>query len=1164
MVTDDINSDAFVLEIGGRTVRPGERIGPYLYEKPIGKGGMATVVLARNASDQQVALKILKANRFKTGLSRFKREWRALCRIHHPNIIRVEEYGDVLNHPYIVMEYVEGTDLHQTIRAFKYLDNPEDRWRRCEDILVDTCRALAHVHQRGLVHRDLKPSNILIDGAGRAKLTDFGIVKDLDPDANDAMVSRTLVGTWAYASPEQISGDTVDHRSDLYSLGIILFAMLTGCRPFDEKDMKGYLDAHRNKKPPRPRQLDRRVPKILDEICTRLLEKQPKDRFQSAREVLYRLEQIEEESGPNLAGDWKPALVGRSPELEVINDAVDRLTRREGGMLVIEGAEGTGRTRLLETAAERATSIGIPTHRLNAGTGAAELFGLISFCREVMEALGDRTPKSLADQVADWSAGQARGGDAVFRLMDALRPAVVQLCGDGPRILLYDDFHKLPRRGLELVANLVRSTVAIGEPVLLVATVRSGQHEPALESILHGDELGISPSRIRLEPLTEAAVQNLVKLMLGESNRARALAQRLHHETEGNPLFVTQFLSALFQQGMITQGLRGLELSADTEEIAKGHLEIPAGVRQVVRGRLQDLGEDQVGLLRVLAVAGQALDLDITLEVLDQDEDEVMDVVDGLIARGLLVERRLGETVLHDVSHRLMGDVVYRDLSPEQRSDLHRRMAEALERRVNVSPGAVEMVGDHYRLAGDAGRAFRHLVAAARRMLARSLPSETMDVAMRAAASEELARAELPPAEMAALRLDLLDVRAQVLYVRGEWAECQKLLEALVRVAEEVKDQRAEVAGRALLGITLRRLGNVDAGRAEASRSLEQARALRKRELVARALYSVALNAWDDGKPKDVEKYASEGLVLTSGDTRSDVRGEMLLALAIAQASQGRIALASKNMEEAVEIFARLGIKHTRCLAMCNLAEMLVWQGRLVDARNRAEQALELANEISYRMGQAMAQRVRGESNFELGLRSLALRDLNKALETAASLGMSDEQIAARYCLARLAAQTGNTVAAEAHLAIARGLAERSDPERYFPAIQALVAWCCALNGELADAERMLDNAERGLDKLPVPRRTQVMIAAGRARAALSQTDQAQRMVLNAISLARSRGFRLLELEGRLLLSRLADDHATATAWKAEAISLARTFDAELSPELAASFWARPELEHLQ
>ncbi|MBK7759312.1 MAG: protein kinase [Deltaproteobacteria bacterium] len=1158
----DAEFESNILQMGGITLHPGERIGPYVYERPVGKGGMALVVLARDPNDDPVALKILRGNRLKTGLQRFRREFRALSRVRHPNVIRVDAYGDLHGHPYIVMEYVEGTDLHQTIRNFRFLEDPNERWRRSEEILIEICRALSHVHQKGLVHRDLKPSNILLDKAGHCKLTDFGIVKDLDPSA-DANVSGTLVGTWAYASPEQISGEPLDHRSDLYSLGIIFFAMLTGCRPFDEKDMKGYLEAHRNKKPPRPRQYDHRIPRSLDEICQKLLEKDPKARFQSAREVLYRLEQTEAEVPSGLGEGWQPPLVGRGAELEVLYDAVNHLTRGEGGLIAVEGREGSGRTRLLNAVADRAANIGVPVHRLEASTGAAGLFGLIDFCKSVAGELGDRAPAPLLRAIDEWTTGAGRGGDAVYRLMDRLRPAVVQLVGDGPRILLYDDFHLLPPRGLELVKNLLQATIDVGEPVLGVFGVRSESVTAATETFLRGEGFVSPPVRLRLEDLSLAALQRLTEKMLGAGPRSDALARRLHQETQGNPLFITQFLSALHQQGMLVEGPIGLELSADTEEILAGHLEIPAGVRQVIRGRLSRLEPGEREALELLAVYGRSLDLDLSLEVLDRDEDEVLDAIDGLITRGIVIERRAGDIVQHDVAHRLMADVVYRELSPERRSSLHRGLAEALERNFATVPAAIELVGDHYRLAGESGKAFRYLTTAARRMLARSLPAEAWELSTRAASLEELARANLPAEQAAEGRRELLEVRGEILYLRGEWAEAHRSWQALLEHAVSAGYGAAEVRARCRLATLLRRMDRVEEAREHSRLALERARGMRDRGLIAQALYTGASLAWEDGELARVEQDAAEGLVLTSSEPLSRVRGDMLLALAAAEATQGRMASASKRMEEAVALFERLGEKAQLCIALCNLSQMLTWQGRLSEARARADEAQRIAITINFRVGQATALGVRGEANLELGLTSQATRDLTQALEEANALGLTPDLIAARFGLARLALRARNPKQAESHLSIARGLALRSDPERYRPAIVALNAWCCAMTGDRLDAERMLEVAQAQLDKLPVPRRVQVMIAAARALESLGRLDDARALANTGTSLARSRGFRLIELEGRLMLSGLAETDDAKAAWRAEAEALARALRQELPAELAEPFFARPELAEL-
>ena len=187
------------LRLGDIKLRAGARLGAYIYRKPLAEGGMAHVLLVSDPGNRLIALKLLKSGRAGSSLARFRREFRALSRLDHPNVVGVESYGDFYGHPYIAMEYVEGRDLHQEIRSYRNLPF-EKRWERVESIIRQMSRALSYIHRRGLVHRDLKPSNILIGPDGSAKLTDFGIVKALDP-SNDPFVSTTLVGTWAYASP---------------------------------------------------------------------------------------------------------------------------------------------------------------------------------------------------------------------------------------------------------------------------------------------------------------------------------------------------------------------------------------------------------------------------------------------------------------------------------------------------------------------------------------------------------------------------------------------------------------------------------------------------------------------------------------------------------------------------------------------------------------------------------------------------------------------------------------------------------------------------------------------------------------------------------------------------------------------------------------------------
>ena len=663
--TTSTPEEAPVLVLGGIAAQPGDMLDSFRYEGVVATGGMAHVLRVITPEGEERALKVLKSTRIETGLPRFRREFHALRRVEHENVIRVYGWGTLRGHPYICMELVEGKDLHAVIRGFKEL-SPEVRWRRCEEILADTCRALAYIHRKGLVHRDMKPSNIMVDTTGRCKLTDFGIVKDLDP-ANDPFVSTTLVGTWAYASPEQITGQALDHRSDLYSLGVILYAMLTGRRPFAARDMAGYLTQHRDKRPLAPRRLDPGIPEYLEEICLQLLEKAPRDRFQSASEVLRRLEQMDPLPSEPIITDeglWEPSLVGRKVELEVLRNAVSALTRGQGGVVLLEGVEGSGRTRMLRTAIEHAEIIGIPVHRSDIGAQAGSYGALVELAQDIGKELGARVPAELQRSLTAFARGRGQmAGDLRYQLYDGVRETLDTLLEDGPRILALDDLHQAQAPLVALLAYLVRTVVIRdARPLLVVATARTDVDSPALRSFRDGTELGMMPTVVPLEALDEYQVTRLVVGILGEGVRSQELGARLYDETRGNPFFVAEFLRTLLHRARAEgtaigadASLGGLGIPGDdaapveleeadaATEVMKQHLEIPPGVRQVVLGRLARLDAAERELVETLAVAGREVDQDVLLDVMgvgEAEEGAVLARLDDLVRHGFLVERR--------------------------------------------------------------------------------------------------------------------------------------------------------------------------------------------------------------------------------------------------------------------------------------------------------------------------------------------------------------------------------------------------------------------------------------------------------------------------------------------------------------------------------------------
>jgi len=276
------------------------RIGTVLADKyrldaRIGRGGMGTIYKGLHVMlSKPVAVKLINPDLVTSPemAGRFQREARAASQLDHPNIATVHDLGQTEDGTlYIAMEFIEGVSLKDLIRQEGQL--PSDR---IVAFLRQIAGALQAAHRRGIVHRDLKPQNIMVttgsDGREAAKLLDFGIAKMFDEEATQLTATGLSIGTPQYMSPEQANGAAVDGRSDLYSLGIILYEMLIGTVPFDDKSTPAVLIKHVTQPPPRPslRRPDLKVPAGLEAVALRCLEKNPAARFQTAEEFIGALE----------------------------------------------------------------------------------------------------------------------------------------------------------------------------------------------------------------------------------------------------------------------------------------------------------------------------------------------------------------------------------------------------------------------------------------------------------------------------------------------------------------------------------------------------------------------------------------------------------------------------------------------------------------------------------------------------------------------------------------------------------------------------------------------------------------------------------------------------------------------------------------------------------
>jgi serine/threonine-protein kinase len=296
-----VGDSATIQVVDPTVLSPGSDFGPrYRIDALLGQGGMGRVYKAYDKElNRTIAMKVVRQGAMGEvdALNRFKQELVLASKISHKNILRIHDMGEVAGMKFITMAYVEGQDLHQLIR-----DNPKIPLERVLKYAQQLAGALAAAHAEDIVHRDLKPQNILVDGNDQVYIADFGLAKSYAEGAVGMTQTGAFLGTPRYMSPEQVEGKPTDGRSDLYAYGLILYEMVTGDVPFTGESTLKVMYQRIQERPKNPKVMNPALPSWLDRIIMHCLEKDPKDRYQNAYEILADLQGGQSASGVSRSG----------------------------------------------------------------------------------------------------------------------------------------------------------------------------------------------------------------------------------------------------------------------------------------------------------------------------------------------------------------------------------------------------------------------------------------------------------------------------------------------------------------------------------------------------------------------------------------------------------------------------------------------------------------------------------------------------------------------------------------------------------------------------------------------------------------------------------------------------------------------------------------------
>ncbi len=683
---------------------PGTVIGNYCLGPRIGAGGMGVIYEGQDLRlRRRVAIKILPpVGEGAERVQRFEQEARAASALNHPNIVTIHEIGEAAVGRYMVMEFIEGQHLRQIE------ERPMDP-SRLVSLARQMVKALAAAHAAGIIHRDFKPENVMLRSDGYIKILDFGLAQlapdYLEPEGKTVLtIPGSLLGTPRYMSPQQARGEDLTPATDIFSLGIVLYELLTAQHPFPGEAPLAVLHAIISDPVTPPASIRLEIPAPLSELIMCMLEKKA-DARPSAAALDAALAEIERGT-QSLGEGARPVLkrpertrhaVGREQELEQLRAALRAASTERGRIVCVPGETGMGKTTLVEDflgELQDTGSVAIARGRCSERLAGTEAYlplleGLESLLRgdSAVARLMNSLAPSWHAQIGPAAGGAARSGGGQANSQERLKLELAaffqELSRQRRTVLFFDDLHWADVSTIDILAYLTGKFDQLR--ILVVLAYRPS-------------ELGLSKHPfLDIKPDLQAhgLCQDLTLKFLTASDFERCVAEEfpghrfsqqflsaIYAKTSGNPLFLVDLMRYLRDSGAVVQQDGAWVLDRPITEIER---KVPESLRGLIQRKIDRLSEEDRKLLTVASVQGNEFDSEVLAKALQMDPADVEERLEVLERVHALV-RVVGEheypnrtlTMRYRFVQTLYQNVLYTTLRPTRRSALSAVVAQTL------------------------------------------------------------------------------------------------------------------------------------------------------------------------------------------------------------------------------------------------------------------------------------------------------------------------------------------------------------------------------------------------------------------------------------------------------------------------------------------------------
>jgi tetratricopeptide (TPR) repeat protein len=1025
------------------------QIGQYVIESTLGQGGMGVVYLATDTFlHRRAALKILPPGLAQDpeARRRFLNEARAAATLNHPNAAVLYEVGSEADDLFLAMEFVPGTTL-RTMAA----SGPVS-WSEVLTMSLDILDALGTAHQHGIVHRDIKGANLMRTPEGRVKVMDFGLAKI--SGGSTITASDAILGTAAYMSPQQVMGQEVDGRTDLFSLGVVMYELLTGRLPFAGDQAVAMAHAILHEDPITIRELQSEVPADLEHIVFKAMMKNAQERYQSAAEMAEDLIRFRDHDRQLRAGiheeldlvatreglasrreRFLAPLVGREAPSERLRALHREAQLGDGAAVCLAGEAGIGKSRLVEELCRgfrREGSRVLTASALFGGGGSSYLpfadalrqyFALrgVDSAQALQRFLLDRSPR-LAGSVPVLSrflrfAFASNGPTSEEELWEVLDQVLTFIAEERPLVLVLEDLQWADEATVRLFHFLTRRVA--GRRMFLLVTYRpeeaiaepGGRAHP-LQGILQllGREEHFE--RIELTRLSRADVGELLRRLYPGSEWGEEFGTMLFREAEGNPFFMVEILKLLTAEKVLAKRGESWTLATTVDKIS-----IPDKVYDVVMRRLSRLGDREREILELGAVEGDVFHSGTILRGLNLERMPLLKTLQFLEQVHHLIHATGPQ---YHFDHSKIREILYASIPPELRIEYHTVVGQFLAESFGESEEHAGIIAHNLLQAGLKEEALPYLVLAAHASARLFAHTDAIAYLERAETLLHDLFPERPPIERVRELAEIRQRRGDEEYLAGRYLAALASYETALDQTRAASDPRREADLMRAIGRMHYMLGHP----AEAQKSydeaigryetlVEEARVREDAPRLNTALRELGKLHFFKGDLETSERYLREAIDM------AEARGDERLHAAALNNLSG-IHYVRGDLEEAFAchragfaIRARMGDEAALAQSHKNIGILHYRLGESREAGEHLNEALALYRKAVDRRGEAVTLRHLGNVHYQDGDHVGAQRHWEASLSLCRELGNTEDLCSCLNNLGVLRFEHGHYASAE-------------------------------------------------------------------------------------------------------------------------------------------------------